>query len=264
MEHLISLNLFILIFRFLALLFMKYFLLKTIVILSFIFLTLVFIYFIPGNKDYYYGASIDKHRLLEITSSPRIIFIGGSNLAFGLDSKLIEQEFSVPVINMSLHAGLGLNYMLNEVKPYIRDKDILIIVPEYETYYNGELDGNGEILMGLLDANPLLIQYFSVRQILRLLSYIPQLFRAKLQSSKCRFCNITTSKERIYRRDAFNNYGDMIIHLENWYELNDEKLLELKKILSRKKINSIKILKEQKLHEDELLDRLRSLGMTEK
>src|SRR6266436_7071833 len=71
------------------------------------------------NKTGYLAASIDKHHLLVQQPSPRIVFVGGSNLAFGLDSSEIERSLSYHPINMGLHIGLGLAFMLAEVKPFI-------------------------------------------------------------------------------------------------------------------------------------------------
>ncbi len=88
------------------------------------------------------AASIDKMELLKGTKSPKIVFVGGSNLAFGLDSALIKEAFSLPVVNMGLQRGLGLEFMLDQVNPYLNRGDIVVIVPEYmlltgeKFYYN--------------------------------------------------------------------------------------------------------------------------------
>jgi hypothetical protein len=59
----------------------------------------------------------NKHRMLRETSSPRIIFLGGSNLCFGLDSRRIADTFDMPVVNLGLHAGIGLKFMMEDLKP---------------------------------------------------------------------------------------------------------------------------------------------------
>ncbi|PWT95231.1 MAG: hypothetical protein C5B53_11725 [Candidatus Melainabacteria bacterium] len=79
----------------------------------------------------YFAALSDKHHLLEVAHSPKIIFIGGSNLAFGLDSSLIEAKFHRPVVNMGLCAPFGLRYLLEEVKDNITPGDTIVLVPEY-------------------------------------------------------------------------------------------------------------------------------------
>ena len=63
------------------------------------------------EQDGYLQAYNKKCQLLEDTPSPRIIFVGGSNLAFGLDSQRIKDSLNINVINYGLHAGIGLKYM---------------------------------------------------------------------------------------------------------------------------------------------------------
>ena len=55
----------------------------------------------------YLAASVDKHHLLVHQPSPRIVFVGGSNLAFGLDSGAIERSLGYHPVNMGLNLGLA-------------------------------------------------------------------------------------------------------------------------------------------------------------
>ena len=96
----------------------------------------------------YYAALIDKHHLLERLPSPKIIFVGGSNLAFGLDSELIEQKLHMPVVNMGLCSTFGLRYVLEEVKDNINAWDLIVIVPEYDAL-DRLLDGYGDICQAI-------------------------------------------------------------------------------------------------------------------
>lgn len=76
-----------------------------------------------------------KCELLENTPGPRLIFVGGSNLAFGINSKRIADSLGINVINTGLHAGVGIKFMLDDVSQYVRVGDILIIAPEYNHFY---------------------------------------------------------------------------------------------------------------------------------
>lgn len=69
------------------------------------------------EQDGYLQAYNKKCQLLEDTPSPRIIFVGGSNLAFGLDSQRIKDSLNINVINYGLHAGIGLKYMMMTYPP---------------------------------------------------------------------------------------------------------------------------------------------------
>src|SRR5678816_2773153 len=72
------------------------------------------------RDDSYLAAVLEKDRLIRNTPSPKIILVGGSNLAFGIDSKAIEDSLGLHVVNMGLYAKLGLKYMLAQVRPYIK------------------------------------------------------------------------------------------------------------------------------------------------
>ncbi len=100
----------------------------------------------PRSNGYgYFGALRDKHHRLNALPSPKIVFIGGSNLAFGLDSTLIEQSFHRPVVNMGLCASFGLRFMLEEIKDHINSGDTIVIVPEYGILQNG-VDGSADMI----------------------------------------------------------------------------------------------------------------------
>lgn len=104
---------------------------------------------VPPNENHYLYAHHNKMARLDTLSSPRIIFVGGSNLAFGLNSKRIADSLHINVQNTALHAAVGLRFMVDEVIRRSRNGDIIVIMPEYQqftssTYYgndNGTLTG---------------------------------------------------------------------------------------------------------------------------
>jgi len=98
------------------------------------------------------AAVLQKDRLIRTTPSPKIILVGGSNLAFGIDSRLLQDSLHVNVVNMGLYAKLGLRYMLAQVKPYIRAGDIVIVVPEYDQFYGSFSEGDNTLNTALLYA----------------------------------------------------------------------------------------------------------------
>ncbi len=120
---------------------------------SFIFALIIFLIFlvitlsIPPRSGRlgYFAALKDKHHHLETLKSPKIVFIGGSNLAFGLDSTFIENKFHIPVANMGICAPLGLRYILEEVKDNIKAGDVVVLVPEYGILQN-TIDGTPDLI----------------------------------------------------------------------------------------------------------------------
>jgi hypothetical protein len=91
-----------------------------------------------------------KHDRLASAPSPRMILIGGSNLLFGIDSRMIEQQTGYHPVNMGLMRSLRLDYILNEVDSELRAGDLVIISLEYSTL-NGEAMGEeGQVIMGAM------------------------------------------------------------------------------------------------------------------
>ena len=105
---------------------MKKFLVRIfIVFILSLFIVVGIIFMIPLPENSYDFAIIDKHRILAGTKSPKIVLAGGSNLAFGIDSAEIENKLNIPLVNMGLHAGIGLGRILNDISPFLNSNDIL-------------------------------------------------------------------------------------------------------------------------------------------
>lgn len=74
----------------------------------------------------------EKQTLIAQTQSPqRVIILGGSGVHFGVDALSIEQSLEVPVFNMGLHAGLGLNVILASITETVEPGDLVLFIPEY-------------------------------------------------------------------------------------------------------------------------------------
>ena len=71
------------------------------------------------------------------TPSPKIIIVAGSNGLFGIDSAIIEQRTSMPVVNMAVHGALGLRYLYFNIEDYARDGDVVVIPLEESAYFKG-------------------------------------------------------------------------------------------------------------------------------
>lgn len=103
-----------------------------------------------------------KMQMMSDTSSPRIIFLGGSNLAFGIDSKSVADTFGVNVVNYGLQAGVGLRLMMLDAAEYCRKGDILVISPEYEHFF-GNAHGEKTTLSVLTLLYPKVVGHFDAR-----------------------------------------------------------------------------------------------------
>lgn len=160
------------------------------------------------HPNTYTTAYLDKINLLEMTQGEkRIIFIGGSNLAFGLNSEKIKEKFSeYEVINTSVHAGIGLRYILNDTKQYLGNEDIVIIAPEYSHFYTG---GFGDYaLWEVISAKKELKNL----EIFNFIKSLPTLING-MKSIILTKENQDFGKKFTYDRRGFNKYGD---YSEHW------------------------------------------------
>lgn len=90
---------------------------------------------LPSLEDFScFGVLGDKHRILEGAPSPKIIFVGGSNLLFGLDGELIERTFRRKVVDMGLCIMFPVPYLLEEIKDSVKSGDIIVLSAEYSSY----------------------------------------------------------------------------------------------------------------------------------
>ena len=187
-----------------------------------IFTSCIFLIFYPLCKSYrtvrksdYLDAIIDKHNNLKNTKSPRIILCGGSNLAFGIDSKRINDSIQLPVINMGLHAGLGLSFILKEIKPEINQSDIIIFSIENYLNIEGEYNLQKEASSNFPKAN----NYFKINLLEEIKNVRTEKLQENLQNNilylftpkQNQLNNLDTNS--VWRRDAFNIYGDVVGHL---------------------------------------------------
>jgi hypothetical protein len=167
--------------------------------------------FLLGRKVYkivesgnYLGAIAEKHQALSRTKGPRLIFAGGSNLAFGLNSKRLSDSLGMPVINLGLHGGLGHEFMIREAASAMRKGDVLVFSMEY---FLSEKGGKTKYL--LLADFPEAIHYFSfdiydyLRNVIHV-NFLQVLILLKLQP----YMN-----DPVYKRSCFNAEGDITGHL---------------------------------------------------
>ncbi|HYC56771.1 MAG TPA: hypothetical protein VEL28_17705 [Candidatus Binatia bacterium] len=164
----------------------------------------------PTTKNSYLSAVIDKQARLASLGSPKLVFVGGSNLSFALDSPRIERELRMPVVNMGLGIYAGLRFMLYSVLPRLGPGDVVVISPEYQLLrglYNGE-----EELLEALEAFPQGIATIgSLEQWIGVVRALPTYVKNKANRMLAQLVQNPDPK-CVYCRRAFNAYGDLMAH----------------------------------------------------
>lgn len=192
---------------------LKIFAISGIVVLIF-FLMLIYL---PMDKDNYIREYNKKIDIIKTTPGPRLILIGASTLAFGVDSKQISDSLGVNVINMGLHAGIGARYYLDDYLQYIRKDDIVIISPSYYSDFIEGANGFPETMPDLMIAtNWRNVEKLNINQILQLIKGTPfYCLRNTMDLFKSPMKEFDPKQENLEFRfiaSGFNEYGDEISH----------------------------------------------------
>lgn len=153
-------------------------------------------------------ASKPKNSLLQNTPSPRIIFVGGSNLSFGLNSQMIKDSLHLNPINTAIHASIGIKYMIDNTLNYIQEGDIVVLVPEYALLYRSLNFGSAELLRTVLDDDFSNLKHLNFYQIFNLIPFIPKYCLTKFKPTE--YLNVKESD--IYSVNSFNEFGDVYTH----------------------------------------------------
>ncbi len=153
-------------------------------------------------------AYLHKDTLLKETEKPRLIFIGGSNISFGLDSKTIESHLGLKVINTGVHAGIGLKYMIENTIQYIKKGDIVVLAAEYAHFYRNYNYVSEELLRTILDVAPHNYKLLNAEQIIKLIPFLPKYALSKFKPTE--YIGFTESD--VYSVNSFNEYGDVDAH----------------------------------------------------
>lgn len=122
----------------------------------------------PQFSHTYYGELGAMYGKLKKTEGKKIIIIGTSGVAFGVDSALIESELRAAgaeytVCNFGLYGAIGTKVMLDLSEDCVKKGDVIIFTPELDTqtlslYYSAKeiwraADGNFDILGGIAKEN---------------------------------------------------------------------------------------------------------------
>lgn len=183
---------------------------KKLVILSLLVVISIsaFLIFLPSDESNIYGSLYDKHKYIEESNKKNIIILGGSNILMGIDSELMEEELSeYNVVNMGINAGIGLRFLINDIKSYIKEGDIIVIGAEYSNYV-GLLNGESALLF-LLKQVPEAVQSISMEQIPILIDGMPYFLRGQLAGILKGM-----KADDIQNRNNINENGDLISHLD--------------------------------------------------
>lgn len=147
-----------------------------------------------------------KVRLLDETEGPRIIILGGSAAAFGVDSDYLESELDgYRAVNFGMYAGLGTRAMMDLSEKSLRRGDIVVVMPEQQAQSLSEYFG-AEYFWQAADGHFGLLKRLSRDEAGEAVAGFPA-----FAAGKCRYAFRKTQPEpdAVYRKSIFTENGDI-------------------------------------------------------
>ena len=167
----------------------------------------------------YFGELADKYaRLRSFDEENKIVIIGGSSVAFGISSPMIEENLGLPAVNFGLYGPLGTAIMMDLTRGHIHEGDIVVLAPETD-HQTMSMYFNGEGMWNCCDSDFTML--FKVRahdwgeMLVSFWTYAEKKYQFYLYGKP--------HPDGVYDHDSFNEYGDIIFRrerpvMEDWYD----------------------------------------------
>jgi len=153
----------------------------------------------------YYAALPVKYDRLNSVKSGKIVVIGGSSVAFGIDSKLVEKELGMPCVNFGLYAAFGLKPMLDLSEDAIGKGDIVIIAPEFSSQMYSDYVGYDYLLQACEGRTDMALDLgisYAGGMISELSSYVEEAKKVRSLGG--------LKVSGVYALSSFDKYGDIV------------------------------------------------------
>lgn len=159
----------------------------------------------------------DKTTRLEQRDRPGVILVGGSNVAFGFDNPRMSRQIGRPVINMGLHADLGARAMLRQIDPHLVRGDHVVLIFEPDLW-TGDAGGSAALAALMIDVDRSVATSMTAGQCISNFDDVVLYLGRKVCARVGKAFNSLLGRrpppgaEAIYRRDGFNESGDLTSH----------------------------------------------------
>lgn len=181
-----------------------------------------------GQAGSYSTALLKKYDyLVSLKNKKKIIVIGGSGVAFGLNEELLKKETGYEVVNFGLHAAMGQRIMLEMSKTGINEGDIIVLAFELEYLKKSDnyLDKIGlDLVLQGLDNRIALYKHFYFKSYKEIFSYLPRHYDKYIKNFKPEEIG---GAYGVYDINSFNEKGYMVYERNEFLETFSEIQLRL-------------------------------------
>ncbi len=147
----------------------------------------------------------DKYERLHSIKEPKLVIVGGSSVAFGLDSELLSRYTGREVVNFGLYATLGSKIMLDLSEGGLNPGDVVVFAPEPEAGTMSLYFGADSVWQAI-DVHPELFDEIPGEDKEKLYDAF-EIYRA----DKEKYADAKPNPPGIYNRNSFNEYGDIAV-----------------------------------------------------
>ena len=158
----------------------------------------------PQYTNTFVGELDNKFDRLTSIEEPKIVVVGGSSVAFGLESEILEKYTGRPVVNFGLYAALGTKVMLDLSKAGINEGDIIVLAPELDAQ-TMSMYFNAETTLQATDDKPSMLRYVAPDNYFSLLGALWDHVSQKLEYQR----DGAPNPSGVYNGNNFNEYGDL-------------------------------------------------------
>lgn len=186
-------------------------------IIVFIFVVALCFNMMPQYLGNYNASILDKVARLKELDGSRIVLLGDSNLAFGIDSAMIEEKLGMPVVNMGLHGGCGNAFYEDLAKINVHEGDIYVLC---HTNYIDEGIVSPVVLWTVIENHFELWKMLSPEDIPVMVKSYPAYLKHCIGYWENENGNLLN--DSLYIRSSFNEYGDIAVERhELTYEFSE-------------------------------------------
>ena len=161
--------------------------------------------------DTYYAVLAKMHQRLETADGPKILVVGGSNVAFGLNGALLEelleeQGYNYTVCPFGLYAAVGTGAMLDLARDDLGQGDIVVLAMEPTSETMSEYFGASAFWKCAEEAPEMLLELGKQRQAAVFGNYVPYL-QERLEIERS---GILPGGQGVYAADSFDERCDLV------------------------------------------------------
>ena len=159
----------------------------------------------PVYSNVFVAALGDKYERLRSIEEPKLAVVGGSSVAFGIDSEMLGRYTDMEVVNFGLYATLGSKIMLDLSEDEMNAGDIVVFAPELDSTTLSMYFG-ADAMWQAIDATPSLRELIKPED--RTLLYGDAFWRYKENKEELLEMG-AINPSGVYHRKSFNEYGDI-------------------------------------------------------